>query len=468
MAGELELQRLSKDIVNQLAAIVKTAQIHDPANVAVVSSIEKFIAIINPVVESEGPTKLEVVGEFFYLNETRVRYSMEYLLNFDFLIREFKRHHLGSIVFEKAARPEDMKVFLRVFIASSFMPDPYEAISDGLLQAGIHSLSVGVLRRIREEEGQYDIRKTVKTTYFNAVSFAKGVMSKMKAGERVSIRKAKRVVESMVDLILDQEEFLIGMTAIKDYDEYTYHHSVNVSILSVALGHRLGFPKNALMELGLVALFHDIGKTDIPAEILNKPSKFTEDEWKLIKRHPVWGVSAILKMKGFDMTSVRAAIVAFEHHIHEDSTGYPRTRRVEDLDLFARIVGIADQYDGMTSSRVYSRVPMPPDKALRLMMERSGTQLDPLLLKFFVNMVGVYPVGTLVMLDTKELGLVNGSTAMPDRPRVMVVMDDKGNKLDSGKMVDLSEKSPDGKYLRSIIKTLDPNKYRLNLAEFLL
>ncbi|MDP2168455.1 MAG: HD-GYP domain-containing protein, partial [Thermodesulfovibrionales bacterium] len=434
----------------------------------VTSAIEKFVSMINPLIEADGAVTLDVVGEFFHLDEVRVKYSMEYLLNFDFLMREFKRHLIGSIGFIRPVTLSDMQAFLKVFLSSSFSSDPYEAISEGLLLGGIQSLNVGVLKKIKEEEGELDIRKTVKKTYFNAVSFTRGVMNKIKSGERISMKKAKRVVESMVDLILDQEELLFGMTAIKDYDEYTYHHSVNVSILSVALGQRLGLPKRALMELGLVALFHDIGKTEIPPEILNKPSKFTDAEWETMKKHPVIGVRSILKMKGFDATSIRAAIVAFEHHIHHDHTGYPRVDKVEELDLYSRIVSIADQYDGMTSARVYSRVPMPQDKALKLMLERSGVQLDPLLMKFFVNMIGVYPIGTLVMLDTKELGIVYGSNIMlPDRPRVMVITDNTGKKV-QGFMADLSEKAAGGRYPRSIVKTLDHNKYKINLAEYVL
>jgi HD-GYP domain-containing protein (c-di-GMP phosphodiesterase class II) len=357
---------------------------------------------------------------------------------------------------------------MKIFISSTFSGEPFEAINEGLLLSGVQSLSVGPLRKIKDEEGQYDIRKTVKKTYFNAVSFTKGVMNKIRAGERINIKRAKRIVESMVDLILSEEELLLGMTAIKDYDEYTYHHSVNVSILSVAIGQRLGLGKKALMELGLVALFHDLGKTEIPPEILNKPSKFTEEEWAIMKKHPLVGTRAVLRMKGFDETSIRAAIVAFEHHIHHDHTGYPKVMKIEDLDLYSRIVSIADQYDGMTSSRVYSRVPMPPDKALKLMLQRTGPQLDPLLMKFFVNIVGVYPAGTLVVLDTGELGIVHSSNASsPERPKVIIITDNEGNRVPST-LVDLTERSPSGNYLRSIKKTLDNNKYKINLAEFML
>ncbi|MGE5894630.1 MAG: HD-GYP domain-containing protein, partial [bacterium] len=307
-----------------------------------------------------------------------------------------------------------------------------------------------------------------RKTYFNAVSFSKGVINKIKSGEKVSLKKAKRVVETMVDLLLEEESLLLGMTAIKDYDEYTYHHSVNVSVLSVALGQKLGLSRKALTELGLVALFHDIGKMEIPEEILNKPSSFTDDEWKIVRKHPYWGAKAALKLKGFDPSSIKSAIVAFEHHLNFDFSGYPAVRERGEIDFFSRIVTIADQYDAMTSARVYSRTPLKPDKALSVMVDRAGRMIDPVLLKVFINMVGVYPIGTLVFLDTREMGLVYEANPLyPDRPRVLVIIDGTGNKVDTY-VVDLTEQDKQGGYVRKIYKTLDPNRYKINLSEYLL
>ncbi|MDA8085670.1 MAG: HD-GYP domain-containing protein, partial [Nitrospiraceae bacterium] len=302
----------------------------------------------------------------------------------------------------------------------------------------------------------------------NAVSFTRGVMNKIKMGERISMKKAKRVVETMVDTLLDKEEFPLGMTVIKNYDEYTFHHSVNVSILSVALGQRLGMDKKSLMELGLVALFHDLGKTVIPNEILNKPGAFDEQDWKVMTRHPLSGVKLIFRMKSFDSASVRAAIVAYEHHIHPDGSGYPGVKPLQELDLFSRIVAIADQYDAMTSSRIYARTPMTPDKALAIMVKRVSSQLDPLLMKFFINLVGTYPVGTLVMLDTMELGIVFAANLADNmRPKVKIITGPGGDRIEPW-VADLTGKNAAGGYLRSIRKTVDHNKYGINLAEYFL
>jgi putative nucleotidyltransferase with HDIG domain len=460
-----ETYKTGKDLVNHLSAALRSSQIHDPNNEAVTTIIDKLIVMVNSLVETERLVALELRGEFFYLNDYRIRYSLDYLLNFDFLVRECKKRELGSIIFRDKITTEDVRIFARAFIAATFSQDPFRTIEEKT--ADLNNIGVERLKKI-VEDGSPDPRKMVKKTYFNAVSFTKGVINKIKSGEKVNIKKAKRVVETMVDQILEQEQLLLGMTAIKDYDEYTYHHSVNVSILSIALGQRLGLSRKMLTELGIVALFHDIGKMEIPNEILNKETNFTEDEWKLIRKHPLWGVKALLKLKKLDPITIKSAIVAFEHHMHYDLSGYPRIKKTIELDFSSRIVCLADQYDAMTSSRVYSRVPMSPDKSLSIMMERSGSQLDPLLFKFFINMVGVFPIGTLVMLNTKELGLVYESNQLfAARPRVMVIVDSKGNRV-KGSVVDLTEKNNGGDYLRAIVKTMDPNKYKINLAEYLL
>jgi HD-GYP domain-containing protein (c-di-GMP phosphodiesterase class II) len=459
----------AKDIINQLGVIIRNAAIHDPNNVAVTSAIEKFIAIVNPAIFLSKGLTLELRGEFFYLNDERVRYSLEFLQNFDFLAKEFKKRSLGSIAFQNSVRSSDMLIFIKAFIGSIFSQEPFEALHEGI--SSLEYISIDKLKKIQDEKVDsevFDIRKEVKRSYFSAVSYTKGVINKIKSGEKISIKKAKRVVESMVDLIIEEEQLLVGMTAIKDYDEYTYHHSVNVSILSVALGQRLGLSKKALTDLGMVSLFHDIGKVEIPADILNKPTSFTDDEWDIVKKHPYWGFRALLRLRGLEPTSVRSAISAFEHHMNYDFSGYPKIKERLELDFYSKIISLADQYDGMTSSRVYSRVPIPPDRALSIMMERAGTQLDPVLFKFFINMVGVFPVGTLVMLDTKELGLVyQCDSAYLDRPKILVILNSKGERVQNH-IVDLIEKDSEGRYMRSIVKTLDPNKYRINLAEFLM
>jgi HD-GYP domain-containing protein (c-di-GMP phosphodiesterase class II) len=300
----------------------------------------------------------------------------------------------------------------------------------------------------------------------------KGVTDKIKTNERINLARSKRVIGSIVDHIVEQEcqSTLLGMTAIKDYDEYTYFHSVNVSILSMALGNKIGLPRKALADLGLAALFHDLGKVDIPIEVLNKPSTLSDEDWTVIKQHPWLGAAKILQFKGVNTSSMNIAIAAFEHHINTDLSGYPAVETSFDLELFSKIISIADRYDAITSSRIYSRTAHSPTDALSIMYNHDRKELDTPLMKMFIQMIGVYPIGCLVVLDTHELGLVLENNKDPefiDRPRVLLIADSAGNKIES-REVDLTEKDESGSYLRSADRTLISAQYGIDLSEYLL
>ena len=455
-----------KDLINQLSVMIKTAQLYHTDNIAVINAIKKFSDILSPIV-SEGEAALELVGEFFHLNGSRIRYSMEYVFNYDFLVREFRKNELGSITFTNVLNEDEIKKLLTALISADHSDIPFETLQEAA--NNIKNISIGKLRKIAQERDELNRKKIIKRTYFNTVSIVKNISNKISMGEKTNLKKAKRLMEIIADQIVENESLLISMTTLKDYDEYTYYHSVNVCILSLSLGHRLGLSKKVLSELGLSALLHDIGKIEVPREILNKPSEFSEEEWRIVRKHPTWGAWAILKIQGINPSSMNAAVSAFEHHLYYDLSGYPKIKSKIILDLFSKIITIADQYDAMTSSRVYSRMPQPPDKALSIMVERSGTQLDPYFLKIFINMIGVYPIGTLVMLDTNELGLVFESSTNPDfidRPIVIVLVDSTGKNVKY--TVDMMEKDDKGNFKRNIVKTLDPNQYKINLAEYLL
>jgi HD-GYP domain-containing protein (c-di-GMP phosphodiesterase class II) len=461
-----DIQDRAVDFINQLAVILRTAQIHSMSNHAFVSLVDKFVSYISGLLRSEKILTLELRGEYFYLNDFRIRYSPECIMNFDFLLRELRKAELGTIIVRHDITPEDMKMFVKVFIASSFLSHPFDSMKAEL--SSLPGIEIQKLKNISEEDTDMDVKKLVKKTYFSAVSYTKGIFQTVRSGERVNLRKAKRVVASMVDRLVEQEQLLLGMTVIKDYDEYTYYHSTNVSILSVALGQKLGLNRTMLIELGMVALFHDMGKIEVPYEVLNKPGRLDEDEWRIIRKHPQGGVNALLKMRALDDLAVKASIVAFEHHMNFDLSGYPKLTNPSATDLFSRIVTIVDQYDAMTSARVYKRIPMSPDEVLKVMMESAGKLIDPLIFKFFVNMIGVYPIGTLVMLDTNEVGIVyENNHLFLSRPRVMIISDNRGE-LVQEHVADLMEKNEDGEYLKSIKKTVDPKQFQINLADYFL
>lgn len=457
--------RDAKDIINRLAIILRISQTYSIDNEAVINAADAFAGMINPILRSEKTINIELLGEHFYFNEARVRYTVQYYLNFDFLMNEFRKRGLGSVTFSGDISRRDLQDFVAAFLSCLASDSPYVTLK-GSIETTEH-IEVGPLKQAKEDN-LLDKRHALRRSYFNAVSQLRTIVGRAKGGEKIDLKRARLVVNSMIDLIMQEEQMMVSMTAIKDYDEYTYYHSVNVSILAIAMGMKLGMNKKKLSELGISAFLHDIGKVTIPDDLLNKPTAFTNQEWAIMRGHPAQGVMTILGTMKMEAFTIRSAIVAYEHHRNYDGSGYPDMPGHFQLDLYSNIVTIADRFDAMTSARVYSRTPKPPEEALRILVESAGKDVDPVLIKLFVKIIGIFPIGTLVALDTMELGLVyRGNPDDPHRPMVVLIADGQGRKV-SNMFVDLTERGLDGRYRRTVRKTLDFNKYNLNLSEYLL
>jgi HD-GYP domain-containing protein (c-di-GMP phosphodiesterase class II) len=305
-------------------------------------------------------------------------------------------------------------------------------------------------------------KEVAKQTYERSVAVTKEVVSSIRMGRSASVKKVKRAVQNIVDQVLSNEVSLVGLTTIRDYDEYTFTHSVNVCIFSIAIGKRLGLNRLQLYDLGLAALFHDVGKSRVPLEVLTKDGALDDDEWRIMQSHPWLGVLTLFGLRGYGEIPYRGMIVAHEHHMKVDLTGYPKSLRPRQMTMFSKIVAVADGFDAATTRRVYQTTPLQPDQVLREMWENPRRGLDAVLVKALINLLGVYPVGTCVVLDTYELALVHAANPDPDfinRPIVRIVLNDTGQALDPAPLANLAEATEDGSFRRSIIKVTDPAKW---------
>jgi putative nucleotidyltransferase with HDIG domain len=276
-------------------------------------------------------------------------------------------------------------------------------------------------------------------------------------------------MQNAVNAVRQDDATLLGLANTKNYDEYSINHSVNVAVYAVALGQRIGIPKKHLSHLGMAGLFHDMGKTKIPEEILNKTEKLSPEERSILRSHPVIGTELIMRMKEWGELSARMVEGAFEHHLRYDLTGYPKLTQKKKITLFGRIVAMADFYDALVRPRVHHRFPYVSEKIVGIVLERSGKDFDPAIAKTFINMIGIFPLGTLALLNTNEMGIVTQvqeDTELIDRPKVCRIYYRDGE-YRRGKVVDLTERDEvSGDFKRSIVKTLDPNEYNINVAEF--
>jgi HD-GYP domain-containing protein (c-di-GMP phosphodiesterase class II) len=386
-----------------------------------------------------------------------------------------RRRRIGEVEFSEEMDGGDLKEF--IYLLSGLEENNesnYLYVKKQLENRNIESVHVDKLESFRDEEiyvDSEDQKKYSREVYFKSIGLVKEVVDSIHQQKALNIRKAKRLMQNAVNAIIQDDSSLLGLANIKNYDEYTFNHSVNVAIYAIALGQRIGIPKKHLSHLGMAGLFHDMGKTRIPKEILNKTGKLSPEEWALMRFHPIIGTELIMKMKEWGELSTRMMNGAFEHHLRYDLTGYPKLTRKRRISLFGRIITIADFYDALVRPRVYNRFPYVSEKILGIMLERSGKDFDPAIVKVFINMIGVFPLGTLVLLNTNEMGIVtqiHEDTELIDRPKVCIIYYREGE-YRKGNMVDLREMDEEMKdFKRSIVKTLDPNEYNINVAEFLI
>ncbi len=254
------------------------------------------------------------------------------------------------------------------------------------------------------------------------VSTIKGIFVNLEEGSGLTEKNfndVTKLVDEIVDEIIASRELVVNMIDLKVFDDYTFYHSVNVTVLSLVVGVALSLNKTQLYKLGLAALLHDIGKVFIPKKLLNKPSKLEKEEYELIKTHPYKGYK-YLKEK-FDMPVV-TYIGILQHHERFDGEGYPYNIAGHKISLFGRIISISDVYDALTSKRPY-REALSPSEAVEYIMAGSGTLFDPDLVSNFLKKVSPYPVGSCVLLSNNKVGIV--SKNYPDaclRPQLKIIM----------------------------------------------
>jgi HD-GYP domain-containing protein (c-di-GMP phosphodiesterase class II) len=449
---------------------IKNSRIFSADNTAAIQSISNLLSAIRDIIEAEGSLVLNVVHNYLVLNEKRVKADIAMMNCYSFVLAELQRIKVKSLAFESGVSEDDLGKF--IYMLGGFeakTQDPFQEFASRLAERGVRGITVGAEAEAEETVANHGIRERSTEVYFQSISVAREILTRAQTGRAVNFRMAKRVVQNMIDVALEEDYFLMSLTAIKNHDEYTFNHSANVCVMSVGFGQKLGLSKLALEALGIGALLHDIGKTDIPRKLLNKPGKLTDDEWELMRRHPTMGVKCLLRSPMTSVLLLRAILVCFEHHQRLDLSGYPEVKEKREQNLLSKIVEIADSYDALTTPRVYRRTAMKPPEAFRIMTKYSGDTFDPHLLKLFVSSVGLYPIGSLVKLDTGELGLVYSTNQQPqfiDRPLVKIVSDPSG-KLEMN-VIDLTDIDPStGTFARTIVDYVTPSEYFEDLNDFL-
>lgn len=263
----------------------------------------------------------------------------------------------------------------------------------------------------------------------------KKMMVRFKSLGHTDIRKITAIVEEILDQLLDRKDFVFSLSQLRSVDDYTYHHSVNVGVLSLIIGIELELSNEALLNLGMGAILHDIGKVMIPDEILNKPSKLTPEEYAEVKKHTLYGYQILIDA-GFPEESAQ---IALYHHEKYDGSGYTYGLDRTKIPLFARIVAVADVYDAMSNDRVYQKR-SAPDKVYREITHLGDKHFDKDIMESFAKHICIYPTGTGVILNTGHRGIVlHQNKLYPESPVIRVFTPESKHYTKLYFDVDLSE-----------------------------
>jgi HD-GYP domain-containing protein (c-di-GMP phosphodiesterase class II) len=467
------LQIHGRKILAVFHAALRALKLYPIENAAVQQAIDELHAMVTELTEREGTAELRIVGDFFFLNETRLRLDLSNFSSFGSFSQALAQHGIGRVEVEPGVRREEWVPFLSLLLRPPTTEVPYLEFVERLARAPAEHLHVQPETEPGEEDADEQERQAMqaaKRTYAQSVKVAKDVLRDVRLGRAVNLRQVKRTVQNIVDQVLSNEPSMITLTTLRDFDEYTFTHCVNVSIFSVVIGQRLKMDKMQLYELGLGGLLHDVGKMHLDAAIINKPGQLDENEWAQLREHPTKGLLALFHMVGFADMPYRQMLVAYEHHMKTDLTGYPTNKRERKPGLFSRIVAVADGFDAGTSVRSYQYQPWPADRVLKEMRENPKRGFDALLVKALITATGVFPIGMMVILDTFEVGVVCAVNPDPSKlhlPKVKVISDAMGFPLAQPVVVDLSETDDAGRPLKQILKTTDAQKYGINVSDYL-
>ena len=467
------LRHAGRDFLVVLYTAVRSLKLYPLENAQVQKALDDLAATTKQLLDVERELELRLQGEFIFVNSTRLRLDLDNYASFSHVLGLFRQNGVGAMRVDEGVDRRQLQIFLSLLLASGAKDATGATVSDlGQKLSDSNVTHISVEPPLETDEDLADAEKqkeAAKRTYARSVAVTKEVISSIRMGRTANVKKVKRAVQAIVDQVLNNEASLIGLTTLRDYDEYTFTHSVNVCIFSVALGRKLGLTKLQLYDLGMAALFHDVGKSRVPLEVLNKEGGLSDEEWRIMQAHPWLGVLTLFGLRGYGEIPYRGMIVAYEHHMKTDLTGYPKSLRGRELSIFSKIVAVSDGFDAATSRRVYQTVPIQPDQVLKEMWENPRRGYDPVVVKAFINLIGIYPVGTCVILDTYEVALVhaaNQDVSQVHRPQVRLVTAPDGALLHPGVVVDLAQRDEQGNFPRTIVKVTDPEKYGIKVSDY--
>jgi len=448
--------QVADELMRSFAAAVRSAQLYSKGHTLIARNINALANIVQQIHSTEPAVVIGMVGDKLIVNDVPVA-KADTLTG---LLKRLKQISVERVTMDRGVTSDEIMqmVFTIVTVEPRADGEPPQFSNMPHIRAG--RITTG---QKTESTSKTDMA-TFKRAYSDAVSIAQSIWDSARSESQPDATVARTMIDGLAQAVSQNRTALLALTTLKNYDNYTFTHMVNVSILTMGQARALGIDGALLRELGLAALMHDIGKVKTPLEVLNKPDKLTDAEFTIMKRHVVDGAEILRATP--DIPTL-APVIAFEHHLRIDGTGYPHEVKRGALNLGTMLCSIADVYDAMRSQRAYQQA-FPTDRILAVLKRNDGQQFDQNLVRRFAQLIGIYPVGNLVKLDTGDIAVVVSVYAPdPHRPQVKVIIDNAGTKLERPYEVNLWENESVEGAAKSVVAPLDPGEYGVDPLTFI-
>ena len=447
MSDDARRIRTAEDVLRYFMACTKSVQLYAPEHPIVARAVEQLVQTLERA-HAEAPAVVIGIVDGQVIVDGIPLTDVHGAADAAARLRAFG---IERIAIGRGVVAEELLEFVRGLAAAQAKADG--AGEEQLAALATPHVHVGRLRLQRRGEAGPDDMGAMQHAYQDAVAGAEAIWEQSLAEGGPDPVMATRLVDGLASAVGQNRRAMMALSALYRYDNYTFTHMVNVSVLTMAQARSLGIDGTLLRQFGLAGLMHDIGKIKTPAEILKKPDRLTDGERAVMMKHPVDGAEMLRRR--LELPPL-AAVVAFEHHVKVNGTGYPGGVARPELNLATQLVSIADVFDAMRSKRSYQNA-FPTDRILAVLKQNDGSRFDQRLVRRFSQLMGVYPTGNLVRLDTGALAVVLQIHAPdPSRPTVRVIVGPDGQQLATPLDVPLwAEDGPDGPPPR-IVTPVDP------------
>ena len=405
---DTKLQQLGRQTISTLYMLVRNVKMYDPDNDIFVQPFENLRTAINTIVAVDGLYQLQACGTTVYVNNKQLQLDFASLDNVRFLTEEFKTRDVGGFNVNRPVQLQELKDFIWIFSPRNEL----NTEEDGVAGKKLLNIKVGKFARIRdqldkmednaiESERKVDRKKYALTVYARTIYYMRKFIERLQSGGQLpSMQPAQRLVQDFVDIGAEQRSHFLGMTTTRSVDEYLLFHSVNTMQISIVFGQELGLSRAQMHELGMAALFHDIGMAEIDPGILNKRRQLTKEERRCIDLFPLHTVKTLLKGRSLDMGMTKRIIASYEAKVDysvpmKDKDGNVKLMLPKiELGVYGSVINVAATYDALTSARPF-RESYGPEVALTLMMSDMQYKFDPFLLRVFMKVMAIQPVKVL-------------------------------------------------------------------------